>query len=232
MGITPAITNVILSAGRRSGGGGPTPVYYGDFDGSGDFLTLAALTPHPAVNSTNYSFAWQCKVDTAGRMIAGKSGDTTNYLAYFNGTTVIQHKPNGAAAGFMSFSGLANTTSAIRRYVLIRNGNGNTFKLFQDGVEFAGTVNGTVPNNTAQVNLIGKYSAGLEFDGQLYYFKAWNDSLTDEEAIAESTDGSGPTDSSLRLNLQFTDGPGSPIVTDLANGNNGTITGMTWGTVE
>lgn len=232
MGMTPAITNVILSAGRRSGGGGPTPVYYGDFDGSGDFLTLAALTPHPSINSTNYSFAWQCKVDTVNRILGGKSGDGTNYLAYFNGTTGLNHKPNGTPSGAALFTGLANTTSAIRRYVLIRNGNGNTFKLFQDGVEFAATISGTVPDNTAQINLVGKFHSGLDFDGQLYYLKAWNDSLTDEEAIAESTDGSGPTDSSLRLHLGFTDGPGSAIVTDLANGNNGTITGMTWGTVE
>lgn len=45
------------------------------------------------------------------------------------------------------------------------------------------------------------------------------------------SDGSGPTDASLRLHLGFTDGPGSSVVTDLAIGNHATITGMTWQTV-
>lgn len=216
-----ALTKATNSSNQLRGNTEQLYEWYGEFDGDEDYITLGTLSPHSDVNSTEYSFAWACRVDTPGRVLAGKTGDSTSYVALFDGTTSLFHKPNGSASGYIEFTGLADT-SLEHDYVLVRNGDGTsaTFELWQSGVKFVGTAVGTVPDNTCNVNLIGKYAGDLDFHGMIRYFKDWNRALSDAEAVSLPTD--------LVLDLQLNNG-GGDVATDSSDSNNhGTITGMTW----
>ena len=120
------------------------------------------------------------------------------------------------------------TVSTNIYYHLAVTYNGNTVKLYQDGVlvgslPITGTLDGN-PNNI----FLGDCGYNCFWDGLIDNFSIWDTALSQSEIQSYMATLPTGSESGLVSYWNFNEGSGTTVIDQTGNGNHGTIHGATW----
>ena len=211
-------------------------LFSGEFDGIDSAVALSNLPATDGAGATglntNYTWEWWMRSDADGEVVAGKVGDS-GYLAYVQNATVLYHKSEVSPSGYLSIA-LPQSCRGMHHYMITRNGDGDTFAVYQDGVACSlGYFGDPTPVRGERWDTIGTNGAGaFPFTGAIHSMRAWGRTLTAAEAL-DACRGRYIDDTYLGLDMQFSEGSGTNVADLSLNSIVGTASGgFSWSTRE
>ena len=120
------------------------------------------------------------------------------------------------------------TVSTNTYYHLAVTYNGNTVKLYQDGVLVGSLpITGTLDGNPNNIFLANDGDNNC-WDGLIDNFSIWDTALTQSEIQSYMATSPTGSESGLVSYWDFNEGSGTTVIDQTGNGNHGTIHGATW----
>lgn len=208
------------------------------FDGSGDYVTIPAVSALSAVSS--FSMSMFLTADSlapgAAKYLYNRLVDANNVISVYVGTTGSLRVTinNGSSSyGSIALSGLL-TIGRPHHVGVVYDGSGSTnadkLKIYFDGVlqtlTFSGTLPATTPTLGTTNHRISEASTNA-WAGIIADFRIYSSALTAANILALSQGVDFSTGCVRRYKL--IDGVGTTVTDYGTDAQNGTITGATWG---
>jgi prepilin-type N-terminal cleavage/methylation domain-containing protein len=201
---------------------------YLSFDGGNDYVNIPSFVA-PGGSSSRTLTAWikRGNGSSSYETVAGWGNDSWNNLfdIAVKNNTLFFHGYGG------DFGGSITVNKDIWHFITVTY-DANTVKLYVDGV--ADISQGRTLNTSTGKFKIGKqpdYNSQW-FEGLIAEVSVWNIALTQSQIQSYMTTSPTGSETGLVGYWDFNEGTGTTLTDQTSNGNNGTINGASWQTIQ